>query len=117
LFYGDSYKKVIEEGRKQESALTGLEMDHYNVTHQDLGAYLLNWWELPFAYTEAAMFHHRPSDERVSNYELVAVVHLANYYSLKEIAQDGTLNYLDVRVFSELEIKKEDVEAVLELLD
>lgn len=117
LFYQDSYKELMVEARKEEASLTGLELDFYKVTHQDLGAYLLNWWELPFAYVEAAMFHHRPSDDRVINYEIVAVVHLANYYSLNKLTPDGTLNYLDVRVFSELEIKREDVEALLELLE
>jgi HD-like signal output (HDOD) protein/CheY-like chemotaxis protein len=117
LYYQDSYKTVMDEARKKESDLAHLEIDRYGVTHQDLGAYLLNWWELPFAYVEAAMFHHRPSDSRVINYELVAVVHIANYYSIMKVNEDGTENYLDPMVFSKLEIKKEDVEAVLDLLD
>jgi len=86
------------------------------VTHQEVGAYLLNWWELPHSYVEAAMYHHRPSDKRVVNYELVAVVHLANYYSLKFDALENVHGYLDKRVFSKLDIKIEDVEALLEEL-
>ncbi len=94
--------------------MVSAELSKYNITHQDVGAYLLNWWELPYAYVEAAMYHHRPSDERVVNYELVAVVHLANHYSLKMMMNEKIHSYLDPRVFSKLDIKQDEVIKLVE---
>ena len=116
IFFQQSYQETLKDARKQEVTLADLEMEKYKVTHQDLGAYLLNWWELPFAYVEAAMFHHRPFDSRIINHELVGVIHLADYYSLKMMAPDGTKNDLNLKVFDMLEIKQEDVEAIVESL-
>lgn len=117
LFYSESYTEIVKNADSEDNNLINLELDAYNVTHQEVGAYLMNWWELPHAYVETAMYHHRPSDERVVNYELVAVVHLANYYSLKTVDLENVHGYLDSRVFTKLDIKKEDVEALLDELD
>ncbi len=114
VFYSSSYKELLENSNEDENMLVSAELDKYNVTHQDVGAYLLNWWELPYAYVEAAMYHHRPSDERVVNYELVAVVHLSNHYSLKMMMLEKSHSYLDPMVFSKLDIKQEDVVKLVE---
>lgn len=117
IFYNDSYKEIINKADDGENNLINMELDVYNVTHQDIGAYLLNWWELPHAYVEAAMYHHRPHDERIVNHELVAVVHLANYYSLTLMSGENAHSYLDKTVFSQLEISVEDVEALIAEID
>lgn len=117
MFYNDSYKEIIKNADDAENNLINLELDGYNVTHQDIGAYLLNWWELPHAYVEAAMYHHRPNDERIVNHELVGVVHLANYYSLKHVSMENAHSYLDKTVFSKLRITDEAVEALLAEID
>ncbi len=117
IYYNDSYKEIIKNADDAENNLINLEFEAYNVTHQDIGAYLLNWWELPHAYVEAAMYHHRPHDARIVNHEIVGVVHLANYYSLKRLSLENAHSYLDKTVFSKLEISVEDVEALIEELD
>jgi ribosomal protein L4 len=58
------------------------------------------------------MFHHRPMDKRIINQELIAVVHLADYYAAKILSPDGTHNLLDQAVFERLNIKREAVEAL-----
>lgn len=55
-----------------------MEVGLFGNTHTDIGAYLLNWWGLPFSLTEAARYHHRPEDPRAINRELIAVIHLAD---------------------------------------
>lgn len=111
MFYKKDYLQIKELCSESEELMVSIELDQFNVTHQDLGAYLLNWWELPFAYVEAAMFHHRPFDDRVVNHELVIVVHIANYYSQK-LTGGKTDYYLDPRAFTKLEIIEEDVIAL-----
>lgn len=54
------------------------EQKRMNLTHQELGGYLLNWWEMPLPIIEAALYHHEPMDDRIINRELVCAVHLAS---------------------------------------
>lgn len=49
-------------------------------SHQSIGGYLLNLWGLPFAYVEAAMFHHRPFDSRIINKTLVRVIAIVHFH-------------------------------------
>jgi HD-like signal output (HDOD) protein len=116
MFYNDEYCNLIKEAESTEATLINLELDHFHSTHQEIGAYLLNNWGLPYAYVEAAMFHHRPLDERIVNQELVAVVHLADYYATKILSPDGTHNLLNQGVFDRLKITREEVENLAQTL-
>lgn len=108
----DEYRSLLKVSSDEVRSLLELEHDEFGVTHQDLGAYLLNLWDLPFAYVEVALYHHRPMDHRIINKELVGVSHLAHYYSCKEIENDKS-NVLDEKVFPLLKIEKEDLESMI----
>ncbi|MBI5726869.1 MAG: HDOD domain-containing protein [Ignavibacteriales bacterium] len=51
---------------------------HLGLTHQDVGGFLGEKWNLPPALCEVIQFHHDPVSA-VINPELTAVVHLADY--------------------------------------
>lgn len=70
--------------------LLALEMGEYQINHQELGAYLLNMWDLPFPAIEVALYHHRPLDPNIINTELVSCVHIAQHYAWKVV--DGKIN-------------------------
>lgn len=53
------------------------------ISHDEVGGYLLNWWSLPHPIVEAAVFHHDPLNSAVIHHELVAAVHIADYYAWK----------------------------------
>lgn len=116
MFHGDEYGPILEENEKTEKMLIDLELEHFHSTHQDVGAYLLNSWDLPYAYVEAAMFHHRPLDERVVNQELISVVHLADYYATELSSDDNKNAMLDQRVFERLNITRKQVETLVHSL-
>lgn len=65
----------------QEKKAMALELEALGVTHQQIGGYLLNWWELPLPIVEAAMFHHNPNSKEIVNKQLVNAVHVAQYYA------------------------------------
>lgn len=75
------YTEILQLGLENAENFTELERERIGVSHQELGGYLLNWWELPLPIVEAALYHHTPLDERVINRELLCVVHLANAYA------------------------------------
>lgn len=116
MFHADEYGPILEELETSEKTLIDLELEHFHSTHQDVGAFLLNSWDLPYAYVEAAMFHHKPFDERVVNQELISVVHLADYYATEILSTDGAHNLLDQRVFERLNITRQEVENLVHSL-
>lgn len=112
----EKYEEIQKLATEGNYVYINLEEEQLGTTHQVLGAYLLSMWELPFVYIEAAMYHHYPMHAKVVNKELVAVLHIANYYALKMMNSDGTHNLLDQRVFEFLEIDRESVETIVKKL-
>lgn len=89
------------------------EKEIIGVSHQEIGGYLLNWWELPFPIVEAALFHHNPMAENIINKELVSVIHLANYYSWKTLDSKLFRNALKEEVFTYLKVDRAEFEAFI----
>ncbi|MGM0379748.1 MAG: HDOD domain-containing protein [Bacillota bacterium] len=78
-----------------------------NVTHQKIGAYLLNWWEIPLPIVESALYHHDPLNEMVINKELVSVIYLANNWSWKLLKPKDDRLSIDKKVLEFLKIPEE----------
>jgi len=55
-----------------------VERERLGVTHAEVGALLLDRWDLPHAVTEAVAHHHAPSRVEPEGLDAVAAVHVAN---------------------------------------
>lgn len=82
----------VQESRKLFSAMRNEDLYEYfekseplNVTHQEVGGYLLKWWELPYPIVESALFHHDPLNPSVMNRDIVSLVHIADVLSWKTV--------------------------------
>jgi HD-like signal output (HDOD) protein/CheY-like chemotaxis protein len=64
---------AVKEGKSDEAVEPGL----YDITHAELGAYLLDSWGLPFNVIEAVAFHHRSSELGHTELDVVDAVHIA----------------------------------------
>jgi len=111
--YSETYDDLLREAVENKKTIVDLEKERYEVTHQELGGYLLNWWEIPLPIVETALYHHIPMDPRVINRELVSIVHLANYYSWLAVDHKEFLNQLDTTVFEFLQIDQEKLESAI----
>ena len=69
--------------QNKDTAFRETERSLMGISHDEVGGFLLNWWSLPHPIVEAAMFHHDPMNPAVINRELVAAVHLADYFAWK----------------------------------
>lgn len=108
--YPQEYKKVIEETRVRKNVPDYLvEEEILGVTHNEIGAYLLNWWEIPQSIVEVALYHDKPSKSSEVNRELVAMVHLAMYYSWKSLNEDNYIE-LDKSIFEYIGFNEEECE-------
>lgn len=108
--FTEDYIKAIESiNREKDMFYYYEEMEFLNVTHSEIGGYLLAWWEIPYPIIESALFHHNPLDERVFDRELVSLVNIANIYSWNMIFK-GSNKEIDPMVLEILKITKEESE-------
>jgi len=76
-YFPEEYQ-IIFSNKNENKNFLDLEVDALGISHQDVGAYLLNKWDLPTSLVECVKFHHNPS-ETAENIKLVAVIHLADF--------------------------------------
>jgi len=98
-----------------ELLLAQLEVEEFQIGHQEIGASLLEWWEVPYPIIEAALYHHNPSDPNVINTEIVGIVHLADYYAWQFLGKETEAG-LDRQVFERLPFSEEECEAFLKTM-
>jgi HD-like signal output (HDOD) protein len=73
--FGERYDAVL---RDDTGLLTARERAELDVTHCEVGAYLLNLWGLPYPIIEAVAYHHDPSGVEHSAFGMVGAVHVAD---------------------------------------
>jgi HD-like signal output (HDOD) protein len=114
-FFTERYKELmVRLDAGEGKTMSNLESELIGFDHQQVGGYLLSWWEIPVPIVEAALYHHDPLNEAIINRELVQVVHLANYYSWLALEEEYFREGLHVEVFNELGLNREVVEAEIE---
>lgn len=107
--YMPQYNNFILQSSGTSEALITLEMEKFKVTHQEVGAYFIDLWDLPYPAVEVALYHHRPLDPNIVNTELLACVHIAQYYSWK-ILNGGMGTEFIPEVFDRIGISVKDFE-------
>ncbi len=102
----------LTDSTENTKRLIELEMSDYQLPHQEVGAYYLNKWDLPYPSVEVALYHHRPLDPNIVNTELLACVHIAQYYSWK-LLNGGQGMHFEPEVFDRIGITVRDFETKL----
>ena len=102
--FPDGYSRLIKTINTDRSkSFVDIETEAFSVSHQEMGGYLLDWWELPLPIVEAALYHHSPGLEQIVNKELVSIVHIADYF-VWELMGSNSMNSLDIDVMDNLNI-------------
>ncbi len=107
------YQNQFNTNSLMSQDILALENSKLGITHQEVGGYLLNQWDLPFSLVEAALYHHRPLDTNIINTELVASVHISQYYSWKFLLGKEHVE-LEEEIFDRLGVSQKDFEIRLE---
>ncbi len=112
-YYPDQYEGIVREYMAGgDRNFVRLEKEVLKVGHQEFGAYLLNWWGLPYPIVETALYHHEPLRDGIMNKELVAAVHIADYYAWKIVSPEFA-QALEPGVLKLLDIREEDLEPLV----
>ncbi|MBN2898122.1 MAG: HDOD domain-containing protein [Clostridia bacterium] len=115
-FYEEVFETTLKRMKMTENVLTSsqIELELLGLNHQQLGGYLLSWWEIPLPIVEAALYHHDPLNENIINKELVQVVHIANFFAWKYLEVNYSNEYLNLGTLSALALDREFVESEIE---
>lgn len=89
-YFPDRYKDAIALAKKEKSPVFKSEQEIFNVSHSQVGAYILGLWGFPDSIVEAVAFHHHPGDNLSVGLDLAGIVHLADIIEYHEQYQSGT---------------------------
>jgi HD-like signal output (HDOD) protein/CheY-like chemotaxis protein len=115
-FYKKYCIQIYLESEKKNLDTLKLEKDTFNLTHQEMGGYLLKWWELPFPVVESALYHHNPFDEKIINKEIVHIVHIAQKYAWDQLKRSPNIYFYEDS-FHEIKLDKNIFEDKLKYLE
>lgn len=87
-------------------------MEFMGISHQEIGAYLLNWWELPQIMVESALYHHDPLDENVTDKKLMCLLNIADICSWNSIYGEQNLT-VDPEVLDLLGVSMDDIDQMI----
>jgi len=107
-FY-DKYIEIIDEVKIHNIDLIKIENENFGTNHQEIGGYLLKWWDIPLPLVEVALYHHNPFDKQIINQQIVYASHIAEKYSWNILGEKYFIDF-DEKVFDALEINKGDFE-------
>lgn len=74
----DHLARAIECSRQEQLPLYEIEEKLFEVSHTEVGAYLLGLWGLPFPIIEAVAHHHRPERTNPQKVDLIVGVFIAD---------------------------------------
>ncbi len=91
--------------QKQHPELPAVELEKQvlGVDHARLGAYLLNWWNMPLPMIEAALYHNNPLAAAKANQEVIVLLHVADHIVQLEAGVEP-VQALDPEIFNRVEI-------------
>lgn len=103
--FKEKYMEIFDRINETGENITEIENKAFGTNHQEIGGYLLRWWDIPLPVVEAALYHHNPLDENIINKEIVLVVHIAEKYAWDLLEERYFGNFTE-KVFEELGIDK-----------
>ncbi len=129
-FFNIEFKEIIKSVNSRQLTYLEAEELHLGLTHQEVGKFLVDRWNLPVAIADVINYHHKPSQSE-NNRELVALVHLADYMTKHfmigdfswdnnttldpetiEILRLGDEDYLENFIFSYKELFEDQIAAI-----
>lgn len=110
--FHDKYMEIFGEVEKKDVSIVELENKAFETNHQEIGGYLLQWWDIPLPIVESALYHHEPFNENIINKQIVLAAHIAEKYAWDVLGVKFYFEF-DKRVFDELKIDQEKFEMKL----
>lgn len=98
LNFPKEYASVVLAER-DEAQLIALEEKHLGTTHSEVGAWLVNSWELQTFMSDSVLYHHDSLDRVLDAHQLVKIIYVANAMSMDVMVESGEAATIAQRVF------------------
>lgn len=81
-YFLDEFNNILSLVEEEKISYLEAENLTTGMTHQDIGQFLSEKWNLPSSLGDSILHHHKPS-EAPANKELAAIIHFADYLTQK----------------------------------
>jgi HD-like signal output (HDOD) protein len=112
-FFNTQFRQVVSLVKDKNYKIENAEIEILGLSHQDIGKFLANKWNLPDVLGDVLCHHHKPSTSS-NNKVIPSIVHLADYMTQKfkiggfywdenMLLDEDIVSVLDFKNSSELE--------------
>ena len=77
-FFHAEFIQIVEKASSENMPIIEAETKILGLTHQEIGRFLAEKWDLPLILCESINFHHTPSEANENKY-FVSIIHLVDY--------------------------------------
>jgi HD-like signal output (HDOD) protein len=81
-FFNNEFNQIVELSETENIKLMDAEERILGITHQEIGKFLGEKWDLPKNLCDTLNFHHNPL-KGVDNHKFISVIHLVDYMTQK----------------------------------
>ncbi len=81
-FFNNEFNQIVELTKTENIKIIEAEKRVLGITHQEMGKFLAEKWDLPISLCDALNYHHRPLSSLENKY-FVAIIHLVDYMTQK----------------------------------
>lgn len=114
-YFPEIWKTVCMRVDAQQVHWLVAERELMEIDHTEVGALLAQRWDFPESLIQAIRYHHEPSSAK-GDLKLVAVVHLANILSRKDLDPPPAVEQippLDSNAYGTLDLSKDSIEKAM----
>ena len=81
-FFNPEFNQIIDIINSEKISMLEAEKKALGITHQEIGKFLSEKWELPYILCDSLNYHHRPM-KTLENKYFVSIIHLVDYMTQK----------------------------------
>jgi putative nucleotidyltransferase with HDIG domain len=78
LYFNNEFNEILKLVNIDQFSYLEAENEILNLTHQEIGNFLAEKWNLPKPLSDSILFHHNPGQSSENKF-LVSIIHLADY--------------------------------------
>lgn len=115
-FFVEEMEQVTEKIKADDCLFKEAEQATLSFNHSQLGARLLERWNLPENIVAAVEFHHTPSEADQTHLELTSIIHVADIITRSLLLGSGgdlRIPCLDPLAWQRLDLSWDDIDAVM----
>lgn len=115
-YFTNIYRKVFDISINRNFELSIVEQKVLGVTHAEIGAFLLDRWNIPNQVTDIIQYHHQPQNSKIAQRD-TKLIYLANFIANNRGYDNGTGTFPEHfydDIWMELRLSAEDIPQIIE---